>query len=86
LTYTSKLTVRAGYERIFTTKDLYVATSQHMEHRSLSWIRYSNSHESYKDCLYRVLLLTRKSSLWKFMVAIMTWLTVTEYLCHKWPR
>ena len=21
-----------------------------------------------------------------FMVATMTWLTVTEYLCHKWPR
>jgi hypothetical protein len=23
---------------------------------------------------------------WRFMVATMTWLTVTEYLCHKWPR
>ena len=26
-----------------------------------------------------------KSSLRKFYVATMTWLTVMEYLCHKWP-
>jgi hypothetical protein len=23
---------------------------------------------------------------WRFRIATMTWLTVTEYLCHKWPR
>jgi hypothetical protein len=26
------------------------------------------------------------SLLWKFTVATMIWLTVMEYLCHKWPR
>ena len=47
---------------------------------------------------FRVLLLTRKllnqgfllvklkSSLRKFYVATMTWLTAMEYLRHKWPR
>ena len=52
-----------------------------------------------QDFLDRGLLLTRKllnqdfllvrlksSHSWCFTVAIMTWLTVTEYLCHKWPR
>ena len=27
-----------------------------------------------------------KSSLRKFTVPAMTWLTVMEYTCHKWPR
>ena len=58
----------------------------------------SRSCGSYYDFLDRGLLLTRKllkhEFLWiswsnhfkSFMVATMTWLTVTEYLCHKWPR
>ena len=59
-------------------------------------IRYPRSCFSYHDFLDRWFLLTRKllkqglllvklkSSL--FYVAIMTWFTVTEYLCHKWPQ
>jgi hypothetical protein len=61
-------------------------------------IRYSRASDSYRDVLDRELLLTRqllnqdflvvmlKSSLRKFTVATMTWLSVTEYLYHKWPR
>jgi len=57
-------------------------------------MRYSRACGSYQDFRDRGLLLTRnllnhgfllvmlKSSLWKFT---MTWLTVMEYLCHKWP-
>jgi hypothetical protein len=32
------------------------------------------------------LLLTRKLLNQNFTVTIMTWLTVMEYLCHKWPQ
>jgi hypothetical protein len=65
-----------------------------MEYISLSW--YSRACGSYQDFLDRGLLLTRKllnhgfllvklkSSL--FTAAIVTWLTVMEYMCHKWPR
>ena len=59
-------------------------------------IRRSTACGSYQDILDRGLLLTRKllnqgfllvklkSSL--FTVDTMTWLTVMEYLCHKWSR
>jgi hypothetical protein len=59
-------------------------------------ICYSRACGSYRF-LHRELLLTRKllnqgflvvklkSLLESFTVATMTWLTVTEYLCHKWP-
>jgi hypothetical protein len=59
-------------------------------------IRYFRACGSYQDFLDRGLLLTRKllnqgfllvklkSS--NFTVATMTWLTVMEYLCYKWPR
>jgi hypothetical protein len=61
-------------------------------------IRYSRACGSYQDFPDRGLLLTRKllnqgfllvklrSSLRKFYVVTMTWLTAMEYLCHKWPR
>jgi hypothetical protein len=61
-------------------------------------IRYSRACGSYQDFLDRGLLLTRRllnqgfllvklmSSLRIFSVATITWLTVMEYLCHKWPR
>ena len=61
-------------------------------------IRYSRACCSYQDFLDRGLLLTRKllnqGSVWLswchhfelFSAATMTWLTVMEYLCHKWPR
>jgi len=54
-------------------------------------IRYSRACGSYQDFLDRVLLLKRKLlNQWfllvNFIVATMTWLTVMEYLCHKWPR
>ena len=61
-------------------------------------IRYSRAFGSYYDFFDRGFMLRRKvlpqgflvvmlkSSLRKFAVAILTWLTVTEYLCHKWPR
>ena len=59
------------------------------------FILYSRACGSYQDFLDIGLLLTRKplnqefllvklkSSLRKFMVDTMTWLTVMEYLCHK---
>jgi hypothetical protein len=58
-------------------------------------IRNSRACGSYQDFLDRWLLLTRKqlnpgfllvklkSSLRKFMVSTMTWLTAMEYLCQK---
>ena len=32
------------------------------------------------------LVITVKSSYWTLYVTIMARLTITEYLCHKWPR
>ena len=61
-------------------------------------IRYSRGYGSYQDFLDKGLLLTRKllnqgfllvklkSLLRKLYGPLMTWLTVMEYLCHKWPR
>ena len=61
-------------------------------------IRYSRACGSCRDFLDRGLLLTRKplnqyfllvklkSSLRMFYGHHQTWLTVMEYLCHKWPR
>ena len=61
-------------------------------------IRYSRGYGSYQDFHDRGLLLTRKllnqgfllvklkSLLRKLYGPLMTWLTVMEYLCHKWPR
>jgi hypothetical protein len=58
-------------------------------------IRYSRACGSYQEFLYRGLLLTRKllnqgfllvKLKLSFTVTSMTWLTVMEYLCHKWPR
>ena len=61
-------------------------------------IRYFSVRCSYHDVLDRELLLTEtllsqmwlvvklKSSLGKFTIATRSWLTVLEYLCHKWPR
>jgi hypothetical protein len=31
-------------------------------------------------------LVALKSSLRKFTIATMVWLTAMEYLCYKWPR
>jgi len=36
--------------------------------------------------LYDTNLLSWSHHFESFIVAIMTWLTVMEYLCHKWPR
>ena len=60
-------------------------------------IRYTRGCGSYQDFLYRGLLTMSywtKGSSWlnwshhfeSFTVATMTWLTVMEYLCYKWPR
>ena len=61
-------------------------------------VRYFSVRGSYHDVLDRELLLTEtllsqmwlvvklKSSLGKFTIATRSWLTVLEYLCHKWPR
>jgi len=61
-------------------------------------IRYSGAFGSYQDFRGRGLLLARKLQhkrsllvklkyyFGRFTVATMTWLTVMEYLCHKWPR
>jgi hypothetical protein len=60
-------------------------------------IRYSRACGYYQNFLDRGWPLTRKvlnqgfllvrlkSSLRKLTVATMTWLTIMEYLCHKWP-
>ena len=60
--------------------------------------RYYRACGSYQDFLNRGLLLTRKLLKQGFLwlswshhleyvtVATMTWFTVMEYLCHKWPR
>jgi hypothetical protein len=53
-------------------------------------IQNSRACSSYQDFLDRGLLLTRelldKVFLENVTVATMTWLTVMEYLCQKWPR
>ena len=48
-------------------------------------IRYSRACGYYQDFLDRRLLLTRKLQN-QVVVATMTWLTVMQYLYHKWPR
>ena len=60
-------------------------------------IRYSEACGSYHDFLNRELLLRRQilkkgllvfklsPHLESFTVITMTWLTNTEYLCHRWP-
>jgi hypothetical protein len=61
-------------------------------------IRYSRACGSYQDFLDIWLLLTRtllnegfllvnwSHHFESFMVATTTWLTIMEYMCHKWPR
>ena len=64
-------------------------------------LQYSRARGSDHDFLDRELLLTKKllnkgflvakrvrksHHFESFMVATITWLTVTEYKCHKWPR
>ena len=61
-------------------------------------MRYSSACGSYHDFLDRVLPTTRKllnqgftvvklsHHFESFTIAIMTWLIVIEYQCHKWPR
>ena len=54
-------------------------------------IRYSRACGSYQDFLDRWLLLTKKATepshnFESVTISSMTWVVVTEYLCHKWPR
>ena len=61
-------------------------------------LRYSRACSSYQDFLDRGLLITGnlpnqgfilvklKSSLQSFTVSAITWLTVMEYLCHKYDH
>jgi hypothetical protein len=58
-------------------------------------IQYFRASGSYHDFFDKTLLLTRKQSFLvvklklshrKFYGQHHDWLTVTEYLCHKWPR
>ena len=81
------------------TFHLFLAPFQqhlHMEYTSLSrWFRCCGSYRDFRD---RGILLTRKLLnkwflllSWSlhfecFTVTTMALLTVTEYLCHKWPR
>ena len=82
------------------TSHLYVATfHQHLHMEYISHlIRYSRACGFDQDFLNRGLLLTRKLPnqgfllvklksyhFESFTVANMTWSTVAEYLCHKWP-
>ena len=83
------------------TFHLYVATFQqhlHMEYISLSWydipelvvpIRISLIESSCWQGSYWTndfSWLSWNHHFERFTVATMTWLTVMEYLCHKWPR
>jgi hypothetical protein len=65
----------------FWTFQLYVVTCQqhmHKKYISLSWSDIPKLVvPMYHDWSHHVE---------SFTVAIMTWLTVTEYLCHKWHR
>jgi len=80
---------------------LYVATFQqhlHMQYISLSWydipelmvpIRIFLLEGCYWQGSYRTngsSWLSWNNHFESFTVATMTWLTVMEYLCHKWPR
>ena len=56
-------------------------------------IRYSRACGSYRGLLLTrkllnqwFLLVKLKSSLRKFIFTTMTMLTISEHLCHKWPR
>ena len=80
---------------------LYIATflqHLHMEYISLSWYDTPElvvpiSISLIEGCCWKGSYWT-KGSYWlswsyyfeRFTVAIMTWLTVMEYLCHQWPR
>jgi hypothetical protein len=49
-------------------------------------IWYYRACGAYQDFNDRGLLLTRKLLNQEFLLVKLTWLTVMEYLCHKWPR
>ena len=83
------------------TFHFYVATFQqhlHLEYMSLSWSGISELVISImisfiEGCYWHGSYWTKDSQclrwnhhLERFTVATMTWLTVTEYLCHKWPH
>jgi hypothetical protein len=82
------------------TFHLYVATFQKHLHMHISQLILYSRDGSYRDVLDKGLLLTRKllnqglllvklewyNHFESLMIATMTWLTVTEYLCHNWPQ
>ena len=81
------------YDRIdylnFPIVNLYVASF--LKHLHSQYIHVSLSHYDIMTFFYRVLLLTRKLlnkvlQVLSLRVTTMTWSTITEYLCHKWPR
>ena len=43
-------------------------------------------HHNYNIVMYFHYWLSWSHCFESFMVAIMTWLTSTDYTCHKWPR
>ena len=82
-------------------KIIYIYMYQHSSSISIlsisasQLLRCSRACGSYHDFFNRRLLLTRKLLKQRFLVEVitsivtvvfMTWLTVLEYLCHRWPR
>ena len=54
-------------------------------------VLYMNNPLQCENFIFHNRLLSTKQLSWShhfesFTVATMTWLTVMEYLCHKWPR
>ena len=69
------------------TFHLYVATFQqhlHMEYISLSWYDIPELLVSIRISLIEG--CCKQGSYSKVLVSTMTWLSIMEYLCHKWPR
>jgi hypothetical protein len=101
LTYTSKLTVRGTSKNETLRQKISYTRSFNFPIISLSWydipelvvpIRiyliedYCSANKEATEPRVPIYIgFKLKSSLRKFYVATMIWLTVMEYLCHKWP-
>ena len=77
--------------------DIYLAVATSQQHLYMEYLSLSSSNISELDFIDRGLLLQKATEpkvpivqagsypFESFTDATMTWLTVTEYLCHKWP-
>ena len=91
-----KLSLTVLYNQIVLTKYCVIYTYESPSLSRIYWILcdMSIAFPSYKivwNCKKYFLVFFHKFllNIWyfeSFTIAIMTWLTVTENLCHKWPR